>query len=94
MTMVFSQLRKNALDAWTKAVDRQLARTQTLLGRVAEAEAQNELAASLAVDEWARLVKETMRFQLELSHEWRKHGLGALEKVLTFGAPPRPSTGG
>jgi aryl carrier-like protein len=87
MDLVFSQMHKNALDAWKKAMDEQVSRTHTVLGRFAETEAQSELAAHVAIDEWARLAKETMRFQMELSSEWRKQSLEAMQKMMSMSVP-------
>lgn len=89
MKLVFSQMQKNALEAWRRSVDDQVARTEVLLGRVAEKEAQGEVATHLAVDEWSRLVKETLRFQLELSGQWRKQSLDAMQKLFSLGIAPR-----
>ena len=64
MEFLFSQMHKNALDAWKKAMDDQVARTHAVLGRFAETETQAELASQLAIDEWARMTKETLRPQV------------------------------
>ncbi len=84
MDFLFSQMHKNALDSWKKAMDDQVARTHAVLGRVAETEAQTELAAHVAIDEMARLAKETMRWQLALTSEWRKQSLEMVEKISTL----------
>lgn len=86
MDILFSQMHKNALDAWKKAMDDQVARTHAVLGRFAENEAQTELATHVAIDEWARLAKETMRFQLALAGEWRKQSFEMVEKMTALGA--------
>ena len=85
MKLVFSQMRKNALEAWTRALDAQATRSHAWLGRAAEAEAQGELAAHVVVDEWARLMKDTLRFQLELSSACRAQSMAAIEKLLAMG---------
>jgi hypothetical protein len=94
MDFLFSQMHKNALDAWKKAADDQVARTHALLGRFAETEAQTELAAHVAIDEWARLMKETLRLQLALTSDWRKQGIEAAQKVVTLGAESAAKTTG
>lgn len=85
MDFLFSQMHKNALDAWKKAMDEQVARTHAVLGRFAEVEAQSELASHVAIDEWARLAKETMRLQFALTSEWRKQSGEAAEKIVALG---------
>ena len=85
MEILFSQMHKNALDAWKKAVDDQVARTHAVLGRFAEMETQAELASQLAIDEWARMTKETLRMQLALTSEWRKQSVDAAQKVVSLG---------
>jgi hypothetical protein len=76
---VFSQVQQAAMGAWRKALEDHMARTLSVVGRVSEMETKGQAQATAAIDEWARLMKETLSYQAELSAEWRRLGLETVQ---------------
>ena len=81
---VFSQMQHAALAAWQKQVEEQMARTLAIYGRVAELETKGAAQATTAIDEWARLMKETLAYQAELGAEWRRLSLESMQNLAIF----------
>src|SRR5262249_5732065 len=63
---------KDAQDAWKKMLDDHLARVEALEEQTARAEAQAAERTREAIDEVARMSKETLAYAGQLSAEWRK----------------------
>lgn len=80
---LFTQMQKTALDAWKRSLEDSLSRVNTLYGRVGDVENQTQTQFTTAIDEWARLVKETAKYQTELAAEWRRQTLDTAQR---FGA--------
>lgn len=71
---------------WTKAAEEQLASVAVVAGEVAKLEGKTLENAGTAVDEMAKLGKETLAYTTQLSSDWRKMWLDAAKKSLAFGA--------
>ena len=88
--MVFSRMQHAALETWQKALEAQLARAEAMAQRAAEAEQRGGAHALIAIDEWARLTKETLAYQAELGRQAREQMLDAARRmsVMVPFAPP------
>lgn len=87
MQDVLSQVQMAAYGAWQKAMADQMARTAALFGRIATAEATGAQHAQTAIDEWSKLMKESLAYQGQLAAEWRRLSLDAMEKVVVASVP-------
>ncbi|MFT3765250.1 MAG: hypothetical protein QM820_07000 [Minicystis sp.] len=74
-----SQVRE-AQNAWKKMVDEQVARTELLFGEAARLQEQSLEQSRHAIDEMAKLTKESLNYFAQLSAEWRKLTLDAAKK--------------
>ena len=81
-----SQVRE-ASHAWKKMVDEQIARTELMYGEVARLQEQNLEQSRHAVDEMAKLTKDSLNYFAQLSAEWRKLTLDAAKKSADFLSP-------
>ena len=81
MQDVLSQVQMAAVGAWQKAIADQMSRTTALFGRIATAEATGAQHAITAIDEWSKLMKESLAYQGQLAAEWRKLSLEMLDRV-------------
>ncbi len=68
-------------DAWKKMVDDQLGRIETFTDEMARYEKQAVAQATQAVDELAKLMKESMDYAGQLSAEWRKVAIETTHKA-------------
>lgn len=75
-----------ALETWQKLTDDSLARATAFYTEVEKAEAKRVERAESAIEEIAKLQKETMAYGVQLAAEMRKVSLEAVQKVATFGA--------
>lgn len=71
---------------WTKAAEAQLASVAVVAGEVAKLEGKSLENAHTAVDEMAKMGKESLAYTAQLSAEWRKLWLDAAKKSFAFGA--------
>jgi hypothetical protein len=78
-----SQVR-DAQNAWKKMVDEQIARTELMYGEVARLQEQGLEQTRHAVDEMAKLTKDSLNYFAQLSAEWRKLTLDAAKKSADF----------
>jgi flagellar biosynthesis component FlhA len=78
-----SQVRE-AQSAWKKAADEQLARMELAYGEVARMQEQSLEQSRHAVDEMAKLTKDSFNYFGQLSAEWRKLSLEATRKAAEF----------
>lgn len=62
-------------------IEEQLKRTEAFWKDVAEMEAKNAEQARAAIDESAKLMKETLDYGLKLSAEWRKMAMEATKRA-------------
>lgn len=89
-----SQVRE-AQSAWKKAADATIARLELASGEMARMQEQSLEQSRRAVDEMARLTKDSFDYFGQLSAEWRKLTLDATRKAASFltstpAAPPAP----
>ena len=68
-------------DAWKKLVDDQLGRIQTFNDEMARYEKQAVEQTTQAVDELAKLMKESLDYAGQLTTEWRKVAIDATHKA-------------
>ncbi|MBK7578757.1 MAG: hypothetical protein IPI67_01010 [Myxococcales bacterium] len=59
-------------DLWTRAAKEQLERMEQLGEQLAKTQGQGVERAQQAIDESAKLMKESLAYGLSLSNEWRK----------------------
>lgn len=78
-----SQVRE-AQNAWKKAMDEQIARTELMYGEMARLQEQSLEQTRHAVDEMAKLTKDSINYFAQLSAEWRKLTLDAAKKSADF----------
>ncbi|NUP11250.1 MAG: hypothetical protein HOW73_34830 [Polyangiaceae bacterium] len=60
------------LDVWTKLTSEQIARFEQMTAQYEEAQQKALERACEAIDETARLMKESISYAAHLSDEWRK----------------------
>jgi hypothetical protein len=68
-------------DLWTRAAKDHLDRMEQLGEQLAKAQGQGVERAQQAVDESAKLMKESLSYALTLSNEWRKLNLDMAKKA-------------
>ena len=68
-------------DAWTKLSAEQIARFEQMTAQVEDLQQKAFVRACEAIDESARLMKESMTYSLKLQDEWRKITLEAGKKA-------------
>ncbi len=81
-----SQVRE-AQDAWKKMIDDSIARFELGYGEVARLQEQAIEQQRHAIDEMAKLGKESLAYYSQLSAEWRKLSLEAAKRtaeLVTF----------
>lgn len=62
-------------------IEEHLRRTESFWKDVAEAEAKGAEQAKMAIDESAKLMKETLDYGLKLSNEWRRMAMDATRRA-------------
>lgn len=88
MDTTISQMQQG-MAAWKTLVEEQLGRWSAVQEELAKAEARQAEQVRSAIDEHARLVKESLAYAAQLSSEWRRLTLDAARRTSTF----VPSTG-
>jgi hypothetical protein len=76
----FAQLSK-AFEAWQKFAEDSFSRTQAFYAEVDKLEAKNAERAESAVQEMARLTKETLAYGAQMGSEWRKLSLESMQRA-------------
>jgi methyl-accepting chemotaxis protein len=84
-----SQVRE-AQSAWKKAVDDHISRTESAFGEIARMQEQGLEQSRNAVDEMAKLTKDSINYYAQLSAEWRKLTLEATKKAVDFVSSSTP----
>jgi hypothetical protein len=75
------------LEMWAKAAKDQMDRMEQLGEQLGKVQGQSVERAQQAIDESAKLMKESMSYALTLSNEWRKLGIDITRKT-TQGMTP------
>jgi len=70
---------EKAWEMWRKMTDDSIARMSAFYAEVDKIEAKNIERAELAVNEAAKLTKETLAYGTELAAQWRKLSLEAVQ---------------
>lgn len=68
-------------EMWTAAAKEQTARMEQLNAEMAKLQGQNVERAQQAIDECAKLMKESLSYALTLSNDWRKLGIEITRKT-------------
>ena len=68
-------------DLWTRAAKEHVERIEQLSDQLGKAQGQGVERAQQAVDESAKLMKESLSYALTLSSEWRKLNLELVKKT-------------
>lgn len=71
---------KFTFEAWQKLIDAQLARLESLLEEAAGYEKPAVEQATAAVDEMAKLMKDSIDYSCRLSAAWRRETLAAMKR--------------
>lgn len=75
------------MDAWIKMTQEQLARMEQMQESVQKLQGQAIERTREAIDESARLMKETLNYTTQLSEEWRKVTTDAVKKATESFTP-------
>ena len=78
----FAQMGK-AWETWMKLADDSLARFRDMAKEAEKLEAKNVERANAAIEEAAKLQKETVAYAAELGAQWRKISLEAFQDAAT-----------
>lgn len=81
-----SQVR-DVQNAWKKMMDDQVARMELAYGEMARMQEQGLEQTRAAVDEMAKLTKDSINYVAQLQAEWRKQSLDAAKKSADFFTP-------
>ena len=88
---IFSQMHNPfvapMMDAWKKAADAHMARVQAFYDATAAWEARGAEQTRGALDESARLMRETVLYTTQVSAEWRKQSLEAMKNAVSMMTP-------
>lgn len=79
----FSQWGK-VFETWQKLADDSMVRANAFFAEVEKAEAKRIERAESAIEEMARIQKETIAYTAQLGAEWRKVSLDAFQKAAAF----------
>jgi hypothetical protein len=71
-------------ETWQKLADDSIARANALYAEVEKAEAKRVERVESAIEEIAKLQKETLAYGVQLGAEFRKVSLEAFQKATTF----------
>ena len=72
---------EKAWEMWRKMTDDSIARMSAFYAEVDKIEAKNIERAEAAVNEAAKLTKETLAYGTELAAQWRKLSLEAVQRA-------------
>ena len=75
------------LDLWVKSTQEQIARMDQMAEQLHKVQAQGVERTREAIDESARLMKETLNYSVQLQTEWRKITLDATKKAADIVTP-------
>jgi len=75
------------LDVWVKMTNEQVARMDQMAEQLHKLNGQAVERTREAIDETARLMKESLTYATQLSTEWRKITLDATKKAADMVAP-------
>jgi hypothetical protein len=68
-------------DSWKKMIDEQLGRIEGLQAEFVRFEKQGVAQANQAIDELAKLMKDSIDYTCQISAEWRKVAMDAAHKA-------------
>lgn len=75
------------LDLWVKSTQEQIARMDQMAEQLHKVQGQAVERTREAIDESARLMKETLNYSVQLQTEWRKITLDATKKAADIVTP-------
>lgn len=79
----FAQLGK-VFETWQKMADESVARTHSFYAEMAKAEAKRVERVESAIDEVAKLQKETLAYGAQIGSELRKMSLEAFQQITSL----------
>lgn len=79
----FAQMNK-VFETWQKMTEDTIARANAFYGEVEKAESKRVAHFESAIDELAKMQKETLAYGAQLAGEWRKVALESMQKASTF----------
>ena len=77
---IFTQMQQN-MGLWTKAWDEHLARMNAISEEVAKLENKGVTQAATAVDEMAKMTRESLAYGSLIAAEWRRVTLDAAKRT-------------
>ena len=86
----FAQMTK-AFEAWQKMTEESIQRATSFYGEVDKLEAKGIERSTVAIDEIAVNLKETLSYGAQLTAEWRKLTLDAIKQSQTAFSAPKAS---
>lgn len=86
----FTQMGK-MMETWTKMAEDSTSRASAFWAEMDKADAQRVERTTVAIDEVARLQKETLAYTAKLSTEWRKMSADAMKQFTTFASKAVPA---
>jgi hypothetical protein len=75
------------LDLWVKSTQEQIARMDQMAEQLHKVQGQAVERTREAIDESARLMKESLNYSVQLQAEWRKITLDATKKAADIVTP-------
>lgn len=86
----FTQMGK-MMETWTKMAEDSTSRASAFWTEIDKADTQRVERATAAIDEVARLQKETLAYSAKLGAEMRKMSADALKQMTSFAAKAAPA---
>jgi hypothetical protein len=80
-------LTQQAFDAWKKVVDDQIARMGSVYGEMAKMEGRGIEQMRTAVDEYSKMVKESLSYTMQYTAEWRRITLEGARRAAELMTP-------
>ena len=87
----FAQMNK-AFEQWQKMTTESIQRATAFYGEVDKLEAKGIERTTVAIDEVSVNFKETLAYGAQLTAEWRKLTMEAIQQATTAFAPPAAAT--
>ena len=72
---------EDVMNAWRKMMDEQTTRLQSLTQEMSRVEKQGVAQAQTAIDEWARMLKDSLNTVSQINAEWRTLAMESTRKA-------------
>ncbi len=87
MTKDVSQVQQQGMDAWRKTVEEQTARLGSMVEELDAIQQKQVEQTTQALDEYAKLVKESFSYAANLTAQWRRLALESSKRTAEMMAP-------